>query len=125
MATDPTWSQLDKDNCTALEADGGPLWHMLLENLRPQIVAMSVAKDHLKRIRFAPGTGWKIIHAFDRKADATPRSRPYEVRARRYKVGGEQSLFVFGQAAQTPSGSLSNKQKFETGTVALKKYRDG
>ena len=125
VATNPTWSRLGKTHRASLEADGVRLWHLLLEDLRPQIVAISVAQDYLKRIRFVPGTGWTIMHTFDRKADATPRSRPYDVRARRYEVGGEQSLFVFGQAAQTPFGSLSHEQRFETGTIALETYQDG
>ena len=66
VATNPTWSQLDKTDHAALEADGGPLWHMLLEELRPQIVALSVAKSHLERIEFAPKTGWERVHAFTR-----------------------------------------------------------
>ena len=36
IATSPTWNQLDKADRTALEADGGPLWHTLLVALRPQ-----------------------------------------------------------------------------------------
>ena len=125
VATDPTWSQLGQTDRASLEADGVRLWHLLLEDLRPQIVAISVAKGYLKRIRFVPGTGWTIMHTFSRKADATPRSQPYKVRARRYQVGGEQSLFAFGQAAQTPFGSVSHEQKFETGVIALEKYRNG
>ena len=38
VATSPTWSQLDGADHAAIEADGGPLWHMLLEALRPQII---------------------------------------------------------------------------------------
>ncbi len=125
IATSPTWNQLDKTDRTALEADGGPLWHTLLVTLRPQIVALSVAKDHLKRIEFAPMTEWKSLHTFDRAGNGRPRSRPYEVRSRWYEVGGEPSLFVFGRAAQKPFGLLPDTQKREVGAVALKAYHDG
>ena len=43
VATVPTWTGLGKperkalEEQKALEEDGGPLWHMLLETLRPQI----------------------------------------------------------------------------------------
>ena len=125
IATNPTWSQLDKADRTALEADGGPLWHTLLVALRPQIVALSVAKDHLKRIEFAPMTEWKPLHTFERAGNGRLRSRPYDVRSRWYEVGGEPSLFVFGRAAQKPFGLLPDTQKREVGAVALKAYQDG
>ena len=125
VATDPTWSRLDKTDHAALEADGGPLWHILLEELRPQIVAISVAKGHLKRIQFAPRTDWTIIHTFELKADSTPRSRPYEIRTRWYDVGGECSLFGFGTAAIKPFQLLADCQKRKTGQLLLKEYQDG
>ena len=125
VASDPTWSRLDKADHAALEADGGPLWHMLLEDLRPQLVAISVAKAHLKRIEFVPKTDWTIIHAFECKADGTPRSRPYEIRTRWYDVGGERSLFGFGTAALKPFQLLADRQKRKTGQLLLKEYQDG
>ena len=125
VATNPTWSRLDKADRAALEADGGPLWHMLLEELRPQIVALSVAKIHLKRIEFPPMTDWNVIRAFERAAGGDIRSRPYEICARWYDVGGERSLFVFGAAAQKPFGLLADSQKRKTGELLLEAYQDG
>ena len=125
VATDPTWNNLDKANRAALEADGVPLWHMLLKELRPHIVAISVAKDHLKRIEFIPRTDWKIIHTFDRKADGTLRSRPYEIHGRWYNVGGERSLFVFGTAGVKPFQLLADNQKQQAGKMLREVYRDG
>ena len=124
VPTSPTWSQLDAADRAALEADGGPLWHLLLEALQPQIVAMSVAKVHLERIALAPITRWNLIHVFERTARGDPRSRPYEVRARWYEVGGERSLFVFGAAAQKPFGLLSDTQKRALGAIGLRAYKD-
>ena len=125
VATDPTWSQLDKADRAALEADGGPLWRMLLKELRPQIVAISVAKAHLKRIKFAPRSDWKIIHTFERKADGGLRARPYEIHARWYDVAEERSLFVFGTAALKPFQLLADFQKRKTGELLLQVYQDG
>ena len=131
VATDPTWSELEKAKkrnaeCAALTADGGPLWHMLLKVLRPQIVAISVAKKHLKRIEFTPiDREWEAIHTFELDGNGVPRSRPYDVRARWYEVGGEPSLLVFGPAAQKPFGLLPDTQKREAGAIALKAYQDG
>ena len=109
----------------ALEANGGPLWHALLKALRPQVVALSVARDHLSRIEFAPITEWETIHVFKKKDSGAPRSQPYEIRARWYEVDGERSLFVFGPAAQTPFGFLSDTQKPEAGAIALEAYNGG
>ena len=125
VATNPTWSGLGEAVRSGLAADGGPLWHMLLEALRPQIVALSVAKAHLKRIEFPPITDWEVIHAFGRTASGELRSRPYEIRARWYDVGGERSLFVFGAAAQKPFGTLAAAQKRKAGELLLEAYRDG
>ena len=125
VATNPTWSRLDEADRTALESDGGPLWHMLLEELQPQIVALSVAKAHLKRIKFTPVSNWEVIHTFKRKANGDPRSRPYKVCARWYDIGRERSLFIFGAAATTPFGLLSNSQKRKAGALLLEAYQDG
>ena len=109
----------------ALEADSRPLWHMLLKELRPQIVALSAAERHLERIKFPALTEWQILHAFKKTGGGDPRSRPYELRARWYEVGGEQVLFVFGQAAQKPFGALHHTQKRKAGAIALEAYKKG
>ncbi len=125
VATNPTWSQLGETDRSGLEADGGPLWHMLLEALRPHMVVLSVASDHLRRIKFAPVDGWRNIHEFKRTDSGRSRSHPYEVCTRSYEVDGERSLFVFGQAARKPFGLLSDNQKHEVGAIALETCQDG
>lgn len=125
VATNPTWSRLDEADRAALESDGGPLWHMLLEELKPQIVALSVAKAHLERVRFTPLTDWATVHAFRRKADGEPLSQPYEIRGRWYQVGVEESLFIFGRAAQKPFGLLANSRKRRAGALVLEAFQDG
>ena len=125
VATNPTWSRLHENDRSALEADGGPLWHMLLEELKPQIVALSVAKAHFDRIAFPPIADWEVIHAFQRTANGGLRSRPYEVGARWYDVGGQRSLFVFGAAAQKPFGLLTDGKKRQAAKSILEAYRDG
>ena len=126
IATDPTWSKLGGDQKSVLQADGRPLWHMLLEALKPQLVVLSVAKSHLGRIGFEPmGSSWNVIHTLRHKRNGALRLRPYEVRARWYDVGGAPSLFVLGTAAQTPFGQVSASQRRDIGKTALKVYRDG
>ena len=121
VATSPTWSQLREAERAGLEADGAPLWHALLDVLCPHFVVLSVASKHLMRIKFAPVAEWEVIHVFTRTGQGRPRSRPYEVRARSYEIDGEQSLFVFGPAAQKPFGLLSDNQKYEVGAIVLER----
>ena len=126
VATDPTWSKLGEVDRSMLEAYGVPLWHTLLKALKPELVFISVAEAHLGRIEFESlENRWTTLHTFNRTQNGTPRSRPYETKARWYDVGGEASLFVFGRAAQTPFGHVSNAQKSEIGGMALDAYRNG
>lgn len=125
VATNPTWSQLDESDRKALEAHGGPLWHRLLEELRPQIVALSVARAHLERIEFPPVTDWNVIRAFEQKADGRLRSRPYELRVRWYEINAVLSLFVFGAAAQLPFGTLASSQTRKAGELVLEVICEG
>lgn len=123
VATDPTWTGLDERTRAILEADGGPLWHTLLEALRPHLVALSVARHHLSRIEFEALTAWETIHAFERTGSGAPRKRPYELSGCWYELGDELSLFVFGPAAQTPFGLLDSAQEREAGELALEVWR--
>ena len=126
VATNPTWNDLDEADRKILESDGGPLWHLLLETLQPQIVVLSVARKHLERIKFTPErTDWQRIHVFKKTGDGERRSRPYEIRGRWYEVGGEWALFIFGEAAQKPFGSLHTTQKREAGTLLMEVYKNG
>lgn len=125
VATDPTWSSLDRATRKALEKDGGPLWHGLLEVLRPQIVILSVAREHLSRIQFKTLSTWEVIHVFERTKDGKPRKRPVRVSARCYEISGEPTLFVFVPAAQTPLGLLGSEQKRETGVISLEAFHRG
>ena len=123
VATDPTWTGLDERARAALETDGGPLWHTLLEALRPHVVAVSVAKHHLSRIEFEALTEWEVIHTFDRTGSGAPRKQPIEVSARWHEVSGELSMFVFGRAAQKPLSLLGGAQKHRAGEIALEVWQ--
>ena len=123
VATAPTWTGLDDLSRSALEARGGPLWHSLLEALRPHVVALSVARHHLARIEFEPLTGWKPLVTFHETASGAQRSRPVRVEARWYDIAGEPSLIVFGPAAQTPLGLLGAVQRRDVGARAREAWR--
>ena len=115
VATDPTWGPLHETDKCNLGQDGVPLWHDLLNVLKPQLVVVSVAKEHLERIKFRPLSNWENVHVFDRKKDGSRRQTPVKVQGRRYEVSGEPSLFVFVTASRTPM-PLDDGQKREAGT---------
>ena len=124
VATNPTWSGPNNADREALARDGCPLWHMLLEELRPQIVAFSIARAYLEDVAFDGLTEWEVIHSVRHKADGNLRRRPYDVQFRWYNLGDERSLFVFGAAAQTPFGTLSGCERQKAGSAILEAWRD-
>ena len=78
VATDPTWRRLDPtDQCT-LEQDGVPIWHDLLNALKPQLVVISVAKEHLEKVKLQPLSDWKNVHVFDQKERRFASPRPHQ-----------------------------------------------
>ena len=124
VATNPAWHRLHNADREALVRDGYPLWHMLMEKLRPQIVALSIARSYLEDIAFDGLTEWEVLHSVRHKADGSLRRRPYDVQARWYNPSGERSLFVFGAAAQTPFGTLSGCERQKAGSAILEAWRD-
>ena len=127
VATNPTWSGLGEPERRALQGKGGALWRRLLEILKPEIVLLSVARKDREYIgrHFPALNDWRRIHEFRRKISGEPRKHPYPVDARWYAITGEPSLFVYGAKAQTPFGSLSDKQKRRVGELALRTYGKG
>lgn len=124
VATNPTWSKLPKADQETLKMYGLPLWHTLLEQLRPHIVVISVAEHHLDSIFFDARGRWSVVHAFERTGDGRLRARPYQVRSRWYDVGGDRSLFVFCPAGRTPL-TISDNQKREVGAIARQAWQAG
>ena len=77
VATNPTGSRLGKADRDALAHDGRPLWHGLVEQLRPQVVVLSVARRYLEDIEFDAMNDWEVIHCVRRNTDGSLRRRPY------------------------------------------------
>ncbi|MCY4227702.1 MAG: hypothetical protein OXF20_08435 [Gammaproteobacteria bacterium] len=124
VATNPTWSRLSKNVRNSLVKRGDCLWHMLLQELRPELVALSVAKSHLDRIRFNSLSGWEIIHRFHETDNGNRRAQPYDISAKWHEIQGGRSLFIFGRAAHKPFGLISARQKQKVGEIALEGYRN-
>jgi hypothetical protein len=117
IATEPTWSRLPKDRRSRLESHGVRLWHALMEVLCPHIILISIARRYLEAIRF-PASGppqviWELM-----------RARLYQVQGTLINiVPSTPSLLVFGQAARTPFGTVSETHKEEIG-AAIKEWYD-
>lgn len=116
LATDPTWSRLDRDEQAVLEPAGQRLWQELVEALQPDIVLISVRRQRLSMIAFPLVEAPSVIHTVDGPA----RARPYRIEAFRHELAsGKAPLFVFGQASQTPFGSISAAEKQRIGARIL------
>jgi len=113
LATDPTWPNLPREARSDLAQPGNHLWHSLVEWLSPDLIIASVARWHLGTISFPRLDDWKIVYTVDR-------TNPYNVELTRLKISGDKSAcLVFGRAANTPFGTVSNPDKLKIG-FALK-----
>jgi hypothetical protein len=92
-----------------------PLWHSLVEWLSPDLIIASVARSHLKKISFPQQDGWRFVYTVERV-------NPYIVELAKFGIGnGRSTSLVFGKAANTPFGTVSNVDKQKIGR-ALKRH---
>lgn len=114
LATDPPWNKLPREAQTRLAECGSRLWHSLVKWLSPDLIITSVARRYLGGISFSQVDDWKVVYTVQR-------ANPYKVEAIRLRItGGKDAWLVFGKAAQTPFGTVSNADKRKIG-LALKR----
>lgn len=112
LATQPTWSGLTPQQRSCLIADGVRLWHDLVEHLAPDVILISVARSHVQRIEWEQLEMWRTIYTIEQRKDGTSKRAPYFVQTTRVRLqNGRTALLVFGAAAHTPFGLLSNTDK--------------
>jgi hypothetical protein len=110
LATDPTWSRLGEVGA-ALTTVGVELWHRLTERLAPDVILISVAREHLDKILFPRLGVWEKVHTIARK-------NPFTVQALRLEVVPQKpTLLVFGRAANLPFGTVSADDKRTIGAA--------
>lgn len=114
LATDPTWSNLTSGAQSSLLPYGTRLWHSLVEWLSPDLIIASVATSHLKRISFPQQGGWNVVHTVER-------TNRYDVELTELKIDCKAVALVFGRAANTPFGTVSNVDKRKIG-LAIKNH---
>ncbi len=119
LPTDPTWSRLYEVSKAFLQPAGVRLWHQLTEALEPDVVLISIARRLLNNIIFPVTVPVSTIHT----VTGAHRS-PYRIEAWRCRlVSGKETLFIFGQAAQTPFGLISARDKARVGPSILAALR--
>lgn len=118
LATDPTWSRLSADDRSELESHGASLWRRLIAYLAPDVLLISVAQNRLDNLPFGPATPWETVYTI-------VRDNPYHVKAKKVRVvEGKDTFIIFGRAANTPFGTVSNVDKRALG-VRMKEYIRG
>ena len=109
LATTQTWETLSKEEQRKLEADSVQLWHKLIDYLEPDVILLSVAGEHLSKIRFETINDWETVYT-------TQMDRPYLLNSKRIALSsGKQSSIYFGRAAELPFGFISSETKYSIG----------
>jgi hypothetical protein len=119
-ATIPTWSGLTKNERVELFKEGHNIWLNLVHELRPDVMFISVAKEHLGE-EFKYIDDWTIF-TVDKKGQT--RENPYIVKKYLFKANDLRIPVIFGRAAQNPFGFLGKGQKLELGKLIYSMFRN-
>ena len=126
LATDPTWSGLDAPIREQLAQAGVPLWHRLVEHLKPNILLWSTAHAWLELIKFRALTEWERIESFCLTEGGERRKRPIRLEARWYELSTGAPFFVaYVPALQKPLAGLSHAQKRQAGRIVREHWSYG
>lgn len=109
VATDPTWRGLTSREQEALAIPGVKIWHGLIAELRPHIVLLSVAAEHLDRLSFRSLSPWFTSIAVPAKPQFPIKTALAET------APGMFTDFIFARAAQKPFGFFSDVEKRSIG----------
>ena len=124
LATNPTWSELNKDIKRNLSDHGIQIWHDLMLCLDPDIIIVSVAKEWLTRIKFRRCSDDLIIEKFDKTKDNKPRKKLIEIIGSWIELNNKKTLLVYAPAAQKPIDKISHDHKKIAGNKILKFWKD-
>jgi len=118
LATNPTWSTLLEPARAALQANGVAMWHKLVGQLLPDVIVISVARQHLSRISFRMIEPVSRLFTILETTAGEERKKPYHVEAQRVQLTeAKTALLVFGEAAHTPFGTVSKVDKERIGAA--------
>jgi hypothetical protein len=110
VPTTPTWSELSPAR-RALHRGGAARWRRLADLLAPDVIVVSVAREHLAAISTLPFSEWSELTRVDRE-------RPFVVSTTQMHVGGggKSAVVVFGRCTNVPFGSVSFPKREWIGT---------
>ena len=113
LATNPTWSKLESLQKSDLYTEGIELWKLLIEELQPDIILVSIPHKLFESIFINPS---KSIYTINDKKDGTERTKPYKISETIYKLkSGKQAKVYFGQAANKPFDTITKEVKIKIG----------
>lgn len=116
LATTPKWSALGGNLRAELAAEGGPLWHRLIEHLEPDVVILSIGRAHLDTITFDRADEWRPIYTVERE-------NPYVVKACDFRLASRKKvIFIWGRAANLPFGTVPDSEKRAIGASVRELY---
>lgn len=126
LATIPTWSRLPDTRRAALRANGIKLWRKLVEYLQPDIIIVSVARAYLSTIPFQTIQQYPPVHVVTHTKSGLPRAKDYRAEVWRVEVSPtNHPLLVFGEAANTPFGTVSTPDKLQIGMAVSQLHTGG
>lgn len=119
LATYPTWSGLKKER-PSLFKDGFTLWKLLLDELKPHIILVSMPCA-LFELFPKVVTSKRELLQFSEDRNGNPR-KPYKVYEYEYdkKLNKTKTRVIYGRMIQKPFDAISNKQKKEIGLELTK-----
>ena len=124
IATVPAWSKLDLSARREMRGAGVRIWHRLVRSLEPNVVLVSVARQHLGLLGCPFRSSWGQLCEFTHKLTGERRRRPYVVE--RAVTDAEPPVrIVFGPAAHSPFGMIASDEKRSVGERILEDVFSG
>jgi hypothetical protein len=124
LATKPTWTGLPENVRSRLRGPGQQIWHDLVEYLQPDVILVSVAEAYLSSVPFETLRSAEPIFTVLRDRFGALRNQPYVATSRLLRLtSGKVTRLVFGRAAQTPFGLISDQHKRDLGRAVLEAMR--
>ena len=118
IATKSKWCEVSKLKRELMVSEGREIWCCLMERLRPDAIICSIAERYLQSLNI---TDEKEILSIELKGDGKPRKKPFALIRYRINFNSRHSChFFWGQAANTPFGSLLNEDKAKIGESILR-----
>lgn len=119
LATNPAWSGLSADERRYLQRDGVPLWHRLINELRPHLILTSLGQEHLERIELQKLCEWERVETVRRRS-----GEAFEIKYCRIRVGDDaETILVHGDGMRgRPFATLDKKSKRELGKLVAGRF---